>query len=93
MTMKFNERVPFSAVFSLRRGLNITRANYQENGVPCLSYGDVHSRYLGFVDAAVHPLPKVSTDYLDSAPQCLLKAGEFVFADTSEDYGVIGFNG
>lgn len=86
MTMKFNERVPFSAVFSLRRGLNITRANYQENGVPCLSYGDVHSRYLGFVDAAVHPLPKVSTDYLDSAPQCLLKAGEFVFADTSEDY-------
>lgn len=47
MTMKFNERVPFSAVFSLRRGLNITRANYQENGVPCLSYGDVHSRYLG----------------------------------------------
>ncbi len=86
MKMGFNQRIPFNAVFSLRRGLNITRANYQEDGVPCLSYGDVHSRYLGFVDAEKQPLPRVSENYIHTAPQCLLKAGEFVFADTSEDY-------
>ena len=78
--------VPFSAIFSLRRGLNITRENYQEEGVPCLSYGDVHSRYLGFVDAEINPLPKVSDDFVLTNPRCLLKTGEFVFADTSEDY-------
>ena len=78
--------VPFSAIFSLRRGLNITRENYQEEGVPCLSYGDVHSRYLGFVDAEINPLPKVSDDFVLTNPRCLLKSGEFVFADTSEDY-------
>lgn len=78
--------VPFSAIFSLRRGLNITRENYQEEGVPCLSYGDVHSRYLGFVDAEINPLPKVSESFMLTNPQCLLKTGEFVFADTSEDY-------
>ena len=78
--------VPFSAIFSLRRGLNITRDNYQEEGVPCLSYGDVHSRYLGFVDAEINPLPKVSDDFVLTNPRCLLKTGEFVFADTSEDY-------
>ena len=78
--------VPFSAIFSLRRGLNITRENYQEEGVLCLSYGDVHSRYLGFVDAEINPLPKVSDDFVLTNPRCLLKTGEFVFADTSEDY-------
>lgn len=86
MTKGFNQRVPFYSIFSLRRGLNITRANYQEIGVPCLSYGDVHSRYLGFVDAVKQTLPKVSETYIKTNPQCLLKAGEFVFADTSEDY-------
>ncbi len=90
MTNEFDERVPFSAVFSLKRGLNITRANYQKDGVPCLSYGDVHSRYLGFVDADVHSLPKVSASYIQTSPQCLLKVGDFVFADTSEDYEGVG---
>ena len=86
MTKEFAERIPFNAVFTLRRGLNITRANYQEDGVPCLSYGDVHSRYLGFVDANINPLPKVSENYIQTSPQCLLNIGDCVFADTSEDY-------
>ena len=90
MTKEFEERVPFNAVFSLKRGLNITRANYQKDGIPCLSYGDVHSRYLGFVDPEVHPLPKVSESYIQTSSQCLLKAGDFVFADTSEDYEGVG---
>ncbi len=90
MTMMFNERIPFSAVFSLRRGLNITRADYRDVGVPCLSYGDVHSRYLGFVDSEVQPLPKVSDIFFQTDPNCLVSSGEFVFADTSEDYDGVG---
>lgn len=88
--MKRFPSVPFSLLFKLRRGLNITRADYVDTGVPCLSYGDVHSRCLGFVDPTKNKLPKVATDFLQSNPQCLLEVGDFVFADTSEDYAGSG---
>lgn len=78
--------VPFSSLFSLGRGLNITKADYVAEGCPCLSYGDIHSRYKGFVDAAHDLLPKVAKDYVKSNAASLLKNGDIVFADTSEDY-------
>lgn len=78
--------VPFSSLFSLGRGLNITKADYVAEGYPCLSYGDIHSRYKGFVDAAHDLLPKVAKDYVKSNVASLLKNGDIVFADTSEDY-------
>lgn len=78
--------VPFYSLFSLGRGLNITKSDYVENGYPCLSYGDVHSRFKGFVNASRDNLPKVDFKFLKSNPLALLNEGDIVFADTSEDY-------
>jgi type I restriction enzyme S subunit len=65
--------------------LNVTKENMLESGVPCLTYGDVHSR-LGFeFDPCRDKLKCVSTDYLVQNPSSLLSVGDFVFADTSED--------
>ena len=83
-------RVPFSAIFQLGRGLPITRADYIEKGSPCISYGDIHSRYLGFVDASKDKLNFVSSKYLLTNPESLLNEGDFVFADTSEDLAGVG---
>ena len=78
--------VPFSMFFSLGRGLNITKNDYKEEGCSCLSYGDVHSKYKGFVDASKDSLPKVSETFIKLNPGSLLQIGDIVFADTSEDY-------
>lgn len=72
-------------ISSFGRGLGITKANLQDTGIPCVSYGEVHSRYGFEVDPSVHNLHCVDESYLLTDPRALLEKGDFVFADTSED--------
>ena len=75
----------FGYLFSFGRGLNITKADLLDEGVPCVSYGEIHSKYGFEVNPDVYPLRCVDTEYLQTSPSSLLKHGDFVFADTSED--------
>lgn len=75
----------FDSLFSFSRGLPITKANLQDTGIPCVSYGEIHSRYGFEVDPNIHRLKCVNEDYLETGIKSLLKYGDFVFADTSED--------
>lgn len=84
--MSDNNTVPFWSLFSFGRGLNITKSDYVESGIPCLSYGDIHARYKGFLDASKDELPKVSPKFICENGDALLETGDIVFADTSEDY-------
>ena len=72
-------------ISSFGRGLGITKANLKDVGVPCVSYGEVHSKYGFEVDPTKHDLKCVDETYLRTAPDSLLSKGDFVFADTSED--------
>ena len=72
-------------ISSFGRGLGITKANLQDNGIPCVSYGEVHSKYGFEVDVDKHSLKYVSESYLNTSPECLLNEGDVIFADTSED--------
>lgn len=72
-------------LFSLGNGLNITKENFASCGIPCVNYGEIHSKYPCRLDIAIHKLPFVSKEYLRIKPQSLLQKGDFVFADTSED--------
>jgi len=67
------------------KGLTITKANLEEEGVPCVNYGEVHSKYGFRVNPEIHPLKCVDKQYLNSSPSALLERGDMVFADTSED--------
>ncbi|WP_221076057.1 restriction endonuclease subunit S [Agarivorans aestuarii] len=71
--------------FSFGKGLTITKENLKDTGVPCVSYGEVHSKYGFEVDPLRHPLKCVDEEYIQSSPYALLKNGDIVFADTSED--------
>jgi len=71
--------------FSFCKGLSITKENLKDTGIPCVSYGEIHSKFGFEVDPQKHPLKKVSESYLESSPNALLKQGDIVFADTSED--------
>ncbi|WP_346349901.1 restriction endonuclease subunit S [Lactococcus petauri] len=71
------------------KGLSITKENLRESGVPVISYGQVHSKYPVHFDPTKDILPFVSEDYLDYK-NARLKKGDFIFADTSEDYAGSG---
>jgi type I restriction enzyme S subunit len=71
--------------FDLGTGLSITKENLVDEGVPCVSYGEIHSKYGFEVDINKHNLKCVDVDYLNTSIKALMKLGEFIFADTSED--------
>ncbi|HCE1880388.1 restriction endonuclease subunit S [Vibrio parahaemolyticus] len=71
--------------FSFGKGLTITKENLRDTGTPCVSYGEVHSKYGFEIDPARHPLKCVGDEYLKTSSYALLKKGDIVFADTSED--------
>jgi type I restriction enzyme S subunit len=75
----------FRNILSLGKGLNITKENLRDNGIPCISYGQIHSKYGFEVNPDIDELPFVEDNYLIAAPKSLLKFGDFIFADTSED--------
>lgn len=79
------ETKPMRSLFSFSKGLSITKEDLREEGVPCVNYGEVHSKYGFRVNPRVNPLKCVAPDYLTTHPYAALTEGDFVFADTSED--------
>lgn len=72
-------------MFTFGKGLSITKENLKDDGIPCVNYGEVHSKFGFEVDPRKHTLKCVDNSYLETDPKSLLQNGDFVFADTSED--------
>ncbi|WP_270826107.1 restriction endonuclease subunit S [Aeromonas sp. Y318-1] len=72
-------------MFTFGKGLTITKEHLRDEGIPCINYGEVHSKYGFEVDPVKHPLRCVEEDYLKTSSRSVLNVGDFVFADTSED--------
>lgn len=72
-------------MFTFGKGLSITKENLRDEGIPCVNYGEVHSKYGFEVDPTKHLLKRVEEDYLKTSSSSMLNVGDFVFADTSED--------
>ncbi len=79
------EVLRFRDICNFGKGLNITKDNLEDVGIPCVNYGEVHSKYRFEVNPETNELKCVSENYLKSSPKSLLQYGDFVFADTSED--------
>ncbi|MBC6557696.1 restriction endonuclease subunit S [Citrobacter braakii] len=76
----------FHDIFLFSKGLNITKENLQEDGIPCLNYGEIHSKYGFELRPEIHQLKCVDPNYLKKNKKSMLNYGDFIFADTSEDY-------
>lgn len=86
---------PFGRHFQYGKGLPITKANLQEKGIAVISYGQIHAKENLGTTLSDGLVRYVSSKYLETNPQSLLKQGDFVFADTSEDIegsGNVAFN-
>lgn len=71
--------------FSFGKGLSITKEDLQDEGIPSITYGDIHSRYGFQINPEVDEVRCVDPRYLKTARNSLLRYGDFIFADTSED--------
>ena len=72
-------------ILDFSKGLTITKENLVDDGIPCVNYGEIHSKFGFEVIPERDDLKCVAEDYLQTTPTALLKNGDFVFADTSED--------
>jgi type I restriction enzyme S subunit len=72
-------------IFNSSKGLTITKENLESEGIPCVNYGEIHSKFGFEVDIDKHQLKCVNPTYLESDYKSLIQTGDFVFADTSED--------
>ena len=82
-----NERTvrPFKNLFYVKKGLDITKDNLKDSGIPVISYGQTHNDYYKFwFNPIEKPVPFVDKKYLKNK-SCILCNGDFIFADTSED--------
>lgn len=76
---------PFKYIFKTGKGLSFTKADLVNEGVPVISYGQVHSKQnkgTQIVDSLIRFVPVEMT--LNS-PLAKVHIGDFIFADTSED--------
>lgn len=80
------ETVRFHDVFNFAKGLTITKDDLQDDGIPCLNYGEIHSKYGFELIPEIHSLKCVDAKYINKNSKSLLTYGDFIFADTSEDY-------
>jgi len=77
-------------LFSFRKGLSITKANLEESGVPVISYGQIHSKKNSGIGLNDELIRYVNESYLAVNQSAIVKKGDFIFADTSEDIAGCG---
>ena len=79
------ETHPFKAFYKTTKGLNITKENLVESGMPVISYGQIHSKLNSGVRVNETLIRFVPEEYLTTNQECLSKQHDLFFADTSED--------
>lgn len=82
--------VRLKTLFSFGKGLSITKADLVENGIPVISYGQIHAKTNTGTHLANELLRYVSDKYLKSSSDCIIRQGDIILADTSEDLVGLG---
>lgn len=77
--------VPLKSKFSFGKGLPITKGDLVEEGIPVISYGQIHAKWNTGVTTHENLLRYVNESYLESNSTALVKKGDLIMADTSED--------
>ena len=75
----------FRNLFRFGRGISITKADLQEVGLPCITYGEIHSKYGFEFNPQSCILRCVDFENPAISKSSMLEKGDFIFADTSED--------
>ena len=77
--------VPIKFLFSFGKGLSITKADLQDDGINVISYGQIHAKWNTGVHLHSELIRHVNSEFADENPYALVPVNGFIFADTSED--------
>ena len=79
----------YGEVFSFLNTANYSRAQLSESDeIKCIHYGDIHTRWNIHLDILNNILPSIKDEQLKNYH--LIKEGDIIMADASEDYDGIG---
>lgn len=73
------------SIYNFGKGLNITKADLVDKGIPVISYGQIHSKLntgTCIKDSLIKYVPEI---FFENNNTSLVKKGDIIFADTSED--------
>lgn len=84
------ETIKLKYIFTFGKGLNITKEDLVESGMPVISYGQIHSKENHGTGVKESLKRFVNGDYLKTNRQSLVNNNDFIFADTSEDLEGVG---
>lgn len=76
---------PLKTLFSFYKGLPITKADLKETGERVISYGQIHAKYNKSSGVNERLYRYIDKQYILTNPDSIVTAGDFIFADTSED--------
>lgn len=82
----------FDDLFEFEGGMSLSRAKLSDEGICYLHYGDIHKSNVNYIDVdnKLEEIPKYNTTLDNIKDKHLLRNGDIVFADASEDYESIG---
>lgn len=72
-------------LFAFGKGLPITKENLVDQGIPVISYGQIHAKYNTGTSITEPLFRYVPESYIESNPDSLVHKGDILVADTSED--------
>ena len=75
----------FKYCFRTGTGLNITKADLVDEGIPVVSYGQIHAKYNSKTHLSDNLLRYIPVALTSGRGRSKLQKNDFVFADTSED--------
>ncbi len=82
--------IPLKRFGTMNKGLTFTKADIVEKGNPAISYGQVHSKTNDGVCLQNELIRFVPDIFIANAEKSIAHQGDFIFADTSEDYDGCG---
>jgi len=81
---------PFKELFRTGKGLSFTKADLVKEGVPVISYGQVHSKQNTGTRIDNVLIRFVPDEIAKGGESSKVRVGDFIFADTSEDLSGCG---
>lgn len=82
----------FKYLFKTSTGITFTKAQLENEGNPVLSYGQVHSKLNKSGTLNEELIKFIPNSLTAGKDNCLVYNGDFIFADTSEDFEGCGNN-
>ena len=82
--------LPLKQYGKMNKGLTFTKADIVEEGIPAISYGQIHSKTNTGVHISPELIRHVPCEFSKGAKRSIAYSGDFIFADTSEDYDGCG---